>query len=268
YALAFAPDGKALVSSGSDRTIRLWDVTSGKEVRKFGEIPAEEFKHAYALAISPDGKRLATARSGKDPVVVWDISTGAKLYDVDPQDQVVVLAFTKDGKTLLYGCRDQYTVHLCDAATGKAARQFKLGHGHAGTVALAPDGKTLLAPGATRLHLYDVAKGEELAVTRGPDGRVAGIAFSPDGTTIATANAPVTLWKVADGRELRQFSHNVEDLVRTVAFSPNGRYLAWAKSGKTLCLWDVVANREARELEISQGGTFAIAFSADSKTLT
>src|SRR5262249_42975304 len=80
YALAFAPDGKALVSSGSDRTIRLWDVTSGKEVRKFGEIPAEEFKHAYALAISPDGKRLATARSGKDPVVVWDISTGTKLY--------------------------------------------------------------------------------------------------------------------------------------------------------------------------------------------
>jgi RNA polymerase sigma factor (sigma-70 family) len=267
YAMAFSADGKALVSSGADRTIRLWDLTTGKGVRQFGAVPAEDYKHLQALAISSDGKRLATVRAGKDPVIVWDVTTGAKLYDIEPQDQVVALAFTKDGKTLAYGCRDRYTVHVCDAATGKAARQFKLAYGHGAALALAPDGKTLLAPGATRLHLYDVAKGEELAVTRGPDGRVAGIAFSPDGKTIATANAPVTLWKVADGRELRQFPHNVEDLVRTVAFSPNGRYLAWAKSGKTLCLWDVVANREARELGISQGGTFAIAFSGDSKTL-
>lgn len=276
YALGFTPDGKTLVSSGSDRVIRLWDLTSGKEVRQFGKVPPEGHKFVFALAISPDGKRLAAVRGGKDPIVVWDVATGAQQYDVEPQDQVVSLAFTIDGKALIYGCRDTAAVHLCEAATGKAGRHFKLAHGHGASVAIPADGKTLLAPGDTRLHAYDVGKGEELAVTRGPEGKIWGVAFSPDSRTLVTAGAPVTLWDVSDrrelrqfGRELRQFAQNLEELgpVRTVAFSPNGRYLAWAKSERALCLWDVTANREARQLEVDLGGTFRIEFSSDGKTL-
>ena len=54
YAVAFTPDGTRAVSSGFDRTLRLWDVTSGREVRSL----VGHTDTVYALAASGDGKRI------------------------------------------------------------------------------------------------------------------------------------------------------------------------------------------------------------------
>ena len=72
--LAFAPGGKTLASGGSDRTVRLWDVQTGKELR----ILRGNKGQAWAVAFSPDGKLLATGRTiveagkRKNEVILWD----------------------------------------------------------------------------------------------------------------------------------------------------------------------------------------------------
>src|SRR5262249_1494751 len=61
--LSFSPDGRQLASSSADRTVRVWDTTSGREVRTF-------FGHldmATSVAIHPAGRRLAS--SGDDGTV-------------------------------------------------------------------------------------------------------------------------------------------------------------------------------------------------------
>lgn len=54
--LAFTPDGKVLVSGSYDKTARLWDVASGKEL-----VSLPHKKEVAAVAVSPDGARIATA---------------------------------------------------------------------------------------------------------------------------------------------------------------------------------------------------------------
>ena len=71
YGLAYSPDGKVLATGGS-RDVQLWDVRTGKELRRLARQP----DLARRVAFSPDGKLLASA--GSDPVVrLWDPATGA-----------------------------------------------------------------------------------------------------------------------------------------------------------------------------------------------
>jgi hypothetical protein len=66
--LAFAPDGKTLVS-GSKYTVKLWAVSTGKATANF----KVSGKGIACVAFSPDGKTLATG--GQEGIKLWDVAT-------------------------------------------------------------------------------------------------------------------------------------------------------------------------------------------------
>jgi hypothetical protein len=68
--LAFAPDGKTILTSGTDRTIRYWDVASGRQLR---EQLLPDGPSAFAPVLSPDG-RLAAYQEDWETVVLWDVA--------------------------------------------------------------------------------------------------------------------------------------------------------------------------------------------------
>jgi dipeptidyl aminopeptidase/acylaminoacyl peptidase len=73
YALAFSPDGKTLFSGSEDRTVRLWEIATGKERSRL-----EGHRGAvYTLAVSPNGTRLASG-SEDCTILVWDLSAAGK----------------------------------------------------------------------------------------------------------------------------------------------------------------------------------------------
>jgi WD40 repeat protein len=102
-AVAVSPDGKLAASAAYDKTIRLWDLTTGKEIRRL-----EGHTHIlHGVAFTPDGKRLVSG-SGDMTVGVWDVKTGKRLRKMTGHSNGIrYVAVTPDGKHAVSASADK-----------------------------------------------------------------------------------------------------------------------------------------------------------------
>src|SRR5262249_27586142 len=129
--VAFAPGGQVLASGSCDGTVRLWEVSTGKQLHQLGKLrnpnePSDETRRRGipCIGFAPDGKTLAAVGLGGNAVRLWDVSTGAERRSlVGHEGSLLAVAFSPDGKGLACGGNDR-TVRLWDVATGQERRCF------------------------------------------------------------------------------------------------------------------------------------------------
>ena len=272
--VAFAPDGKTLVTGtyGGDRTARLWDVATGKELRRFD---ADQSAYGVeSIAISPDGKMLATG-GRSDQVVLWELGTGKEIREIPSHGgNIIGVAFSPDGKTLAFGgCTDKQ-IHLWDIANEKETRAFQVDRQRLLSMAMAPDGKTLLSGGDGPLGLWDVSTGQAIREIPQKFWAVGSVAFSPDGKMMAAGNwhATVDLYEAATGKHLAVMTGHRSKVpgfvgVMGVAFSPDGRTVASVAEDATVRIWEVLSGEERLCLKGHDDATTAVCFAPDGRTL-
>jgi WD40 repeat protein len=281
--LALSPDGKQALSGSDDKTVRLWDIQSGKELRRL-ESPAG----VDAVAFSADGRRALSG--GTDRLVrLWDVEAGKEIQCFKGHTGYVLsVAFSPDGRHALSGSIGD-AVRLWDVQTGKELRHLE----HKYTidrVAFSPDGVRLLSSskdGDQTVRVWERATGKELRSFRREKRDATGAtyieatAFSPDGRRVFSGGWDGTawLWDVDNGKELRHFG--AASYVEAVALSPDGRRAlaagghggSWLRrvarpnDGRGygfLQVWDVETGKELRRYN-SKVVITSIAVSPDSR---
>ncbi len=110
--VSFSPDGKTLVSGSRDKTIKLWNVETGKEIRTL----KGHDSYVYSVNFSPDGKTLVSGSWDKT-IKLWNVETGKEIRTLKGHDSYVYsVNFSPDGKTLVSGSWDN-TIKLWKVET-------------------------------------------------------------------------------------------------------------------------------------------------------
>lgn len=257
---AFSPDGRHIVSSSWDGTLKVWDAQSGAAVRTL----TGHAGYVLDCAFSPDGRQIVSAGDDDRALLVWDAGSGAAVRMLTGHSGWVQgCAFSPDGGRVVSASRDT-TVRIWDAASGDVLRTL---NGHAAPVlacAFSPDGSRIVSAGNQTLKIWDADSGAVLHTLTGHSAYVLDCAFSPDGRRIVSAGGDATLrlWDAESGAELGTLTGHT-DGVTGCAFSPDGSRIVSASNDRTLKLWDAASHAELCALTGHTGKVWACAYSPD-----
>jgi WD40 repeat protein len=297
--LAFSPDESILVGALADGHLRLWELSTGRELAA----STPQAANMTSVALSPDGKTVASV-SEDGALRLSDVPSGRERMRLTGGRSLPrALAFSQGG-LLLAAASSHGTVQLFDAFSGQV-RAILQGHQGAITcLAFARDGHIMASGGeVNRVRVWDLAdsteqialaghKGVIMSLDFSPDaallasasddwtvklwdlgarrqrvsfekhrGGVTAVAFAPDGTTLASGgvDGAIRLWNAASGVEQAP-PRGHADLVQCVAFAPDGTHLASASADRTVKLWQVAPRPEVDTLRVPKYRDHARAF--------
>jgi WD40 repeat protein len=272
--LAFSPDGRLIAGADEDRTVRIWNLSTGAVYaawrRHSGPVRSIQFSH--------DGTFLASGGDYPDMTVrLWDVATDRELANLHNRqdgagggpDRVDDLSISPDDKTIAVtlaphevASASQGYIQLWNVAARTSETLGEIYYNSARFVTFGPDGRLITGigvAGSALAQLWGLTTRQATtlykwsASPREIDRDVMSAAFSPDGTLIALGVThggakPTYSVGLRDARTLKQIA-TLDGYAAHLAFSPDSASLAVATETE-VHLWDVRSQRERGRIEV------------------
>jgi WD40 repeat protein len=273
--VACSKDGAHIVSGSSDKTVRLWDATTGVELARFDGHTAE----VMAVAFSSDGTLVASG-SYDNTVRIWRVSTGIELFRLQGHsDRVTSVAFSNDSSRIASGSHDAAVI-VWDMRSGAEVAKFT-GHSSAVTSVAFSSDCTLLASGSNdaSIIIWNLATSAWLHRIWG--SRVNSVAFADDGYRVISGveHSPtrggINVWDAASSFRTLSVWDRTGGAVTSVALTSRGRVsiidlhqcAAYGSSDRSVSIWDLTTNTLVAKLTGHSEAVTSVAFSADGTRL-
>ncbi len=267
--IAISSDARLALTGSGRATVRLWELSSGRCLRRL-EVEAFELN---LIAFTPDGP-LAITGEWDGSARVWDIAGGRCLHTLKGlhrAERVTAAALTPDGRLALTADLNG-TMWLWELASGRCLQTIEgaLALGAVKSMALTADGSFALAQheyGTDTVVLRELPSGHRLSSLRNT-GCVGSIALTSDGRLALTGrwyeSNPVRLWELPSGRCLRALDGHAGG-VDAIAVTPEGRLALTGGHDGTVRLWELASGRCLRTLEGHSRRVTSVALTPDGR---
>ena len=244
--VCFSPNRRQLASGSDDNSVRVWDLSSGREVKKL----EGHASWVTSVCFSPDGSQLASGSLDRR-VRVWDLSSGREVKKLEGHTASVrSVCFGPDGRQLASGSDDE-SVRVWDLSSGREVKKLE-GHTDCVTsVCFSPDGSQLASGSWDKsVRVWDLSSGREVKKLEGHASWVTSVCFSPDGSQLASGSKDknARVWDLCSVRDVKKLEGHTA-WVTSVCFSPDGRQLASGSLDRSVRVWDLSSGREVKKLE-------------------
>jgi WD40 repeat protein len=274
---AWSPDGKSIAFVSTRTTPARMPVAQARRKVQFEEVR----RHSrgaivYGFDMSLDGRHALLG--GKRDLELWNLEND-ETSRLDLRGEWVALS--PDGHTVAL-CGPLIKVTLGDLQTGKPLRDL-----HAGSMCtnadFSSDGKLLVCGTIDKeVQVWDVASGKRIHVFKDHQAPITRVAFLPGGEVTSNGQDQHTrVWDAATGKQRLALNH--PDVPWGLAITTDGRLIATGTGGHTegnpimhrmtkgvdhvIRLWDAASGQVVRELKGHTDMVYALAFSADGRTL-
>jgi WD40 repeat protein/serine/threonine protein kinase len=276
YNLARGSDNCKLVSAGgaADRTLRVWDLASGKELNVL-----RGHEHlVQSVAVSPYIGEAASV--GWDGTLrFWDFNRGVQKRPIRPELAVAPhprsdgfrnflfdVAYSPDGRNVLIGCEDG-AMRLYSRDTGQLLHVFEGHKGHVYNVSIKGDGQKYASAGEDgKVWIWDARSRRQLLCYQRHRDRVTTVAFAEDGHTVfsASADGVMRVWDENTGQDTRP---ELRVGSRCVAHTPNGKHVVTGSLDGTVRILDWKTGRRILTLRGHTDEVLYVLLVADGKRL-
>jgi WD40 repeat protein len=275
--VAASRDGRLLATVSSDKTVKIWDVRSGKAVRTMkghGSV-------IWSVAISPDGKRVASGGLDRS-LRIWDVASGKLLKTIVHRGSISSVEFSPSGKWIASGGRIDAgnkvvggQFNIWESQTGRSVAALALPH-QAKSVAFSPNNQLVLIGSLDKtIRVWNLKERRVVYIFKGykgqgkENGQIHKVAFSPNGQIVAGGGwvdkaSRVWLWNLRSGALLHSLKGGT-GATNDLCFSPDGKTLATTTAQQVL-VWNVASGKRLKSWN-ERNGIWSIAFLPNGRSL-
>lgn len=270
-AVAVSSDSNFVATASKDKSLKLWEISTGREVRSFlgHELTVN------CVRFSSNGKLLISGSNDKS-IRIWEVATGKMLSVINTDDYIMDVAVDPLLKYIVAGGYNESgypdSAMVFDFQSKKIVKRIHINSRSTGvSIAISPSGKYIgFGEDNRTVSLYEMNSWKNVNTFTHSEGWCGGcttmVTFSNNSEVVymASDTGPVKKYDIVSGKLLKVYEEKPDDLT-SLALSSNGKYLARATEND-IVIWNESSGEEITKI-IAEEKFHQIIFTHDADKL-